>query len=67
MSVATPSIAIKEAVLELVAAHRATSPDEIRPEMTFKDPGIGGDDAVELHEALCERFSIDPKEIDLGR
>ena len=58
---------IPQRVLLLVAENRATTPDQIRPGMTFHELGIDGDDAVELIEAVCELFSIDPKEIDLGR
>ena len=60
-------MSIEEDVIALVAEKQGISPDRIAPDMSFYRLGIDGDDAVELIEQLCERFSIDPAEIDLRR
>ena len=60
-------MSFEDEVIALIAKKRGISPDRIRPEMSFYRLGIDGDDAVELIEELCDRFSINPAEIDLSR
>jgi acyl carrier protein len=60
-------MSLEEEVIALIARKQSLSPDRITPEMTFYRLGIDGDDAVELIEELCERFSINTTEIDLRR
>jgi acyl carrier protein len=60
-------MSIEEDVVDLIADRQGIAPERITPDMSFPQLGIDGDDALELIEELCDRYSIDLGEIDLRR
>jgi acyl carrier protein len=60
-------MSIEQEVIELVAKKTGKTKDKITPEKTFYDLGIDGDDAVELVDALCERYQVPVEGVDLRK
>ncbi len=57
----------EQEVIALVAKKIGRPESSIMPEKTFYQPGIDGDDAVELIDELCKRCKVPAERIDLKK